>query len=86
MSLEEVAKRIELAKYDTRQVEPGSREKLLDRVAWAAYYMIEYMKVAVDVSWRRCGAICIWEMERLLGQALLWQAELLAWVRHAKLS
>ena len=38
MSLEEVAKRIELADYDTRQVEPGSREKLLDRVAWAAYY------------------------------------------------
>jgi len=38
MSLEEVAKRIELAKYETRQVEPGSREKLLDRVAWAAYY------------------------------------------------
>ena len=38
MSLEEVAKRIELAEYDTRQVEPGSREKLLDRVAWAAYY------------------------------------------------
>ena len=38
MSLEEVAKRIELAEYDTRQVEPGSREKLLDRVAWDAYY------------------------------------------------
>jgi C_GCAxxG_C_C family probable redox protein len=38
MSLEEVAKRIELAEYDTRRVEPGSREKLLDRVAWAAYY------------------------------------------------
>lgn len=38
MSLEEVAKRIERAKYDTREVEPGSREKLLDRVAWAAYY------------------------------------------------
>lgn len=38
MSLEEVAKKIELAKYDTRQVEPGSREKLLDRVAWVAYY------------------------------------------------
>jgi len=38
MSLEEIAKRIELAEYDTRQVEPGSREKLLDRVAWAAYY------------------------------------------------
>jgi C_GCAxxG_C_C family probable redox protein len=38
MSLEEVAKRIELAEYDTRQVEPGSREKLLDRAAWAAYY------------------------------------------------
>jgi len=38
MNLEEVAKRIELAKYDPRQVEPGSREKLLDRVAWAAYY------------------------------------------------
>jgi C_GCAxxG_C_C family probable redox protein len=38
MSLEEVAKRIELAEYDTRNVEPGSREKLLDRIAWAAYY------------------------------------------------
>jgi C_GCAxxG_C_C family probable redox protein len=38
MSLEEVAKRIELAEYDTRQVEPGAREKLLDRVAWDAYY------------------------------------------------
>ena len=38
MSLEEVAKRIELAEYDTRQVEPGSREKLLDRIAWDAYY------------------------------------------------
>jgi C_GCAxxG_C_C family probable redox protein len=38
VTLEEVAKRIELARYDTRQVEPGSREKLLDRVAWAAYY------------------------------------------------
>ena len=38
MSLEEVAKRIELARYDSRRVEPGSREKLLDRVAWAAYY------------------------------------------------
>ena len=38
MSLEEVAKRIELAEYNTRQVEPGSREKLLDRIAWAAYH------------------------------------------------
>jgi C_GCAxxG_C_C family probable redox protein len=38
MSLEEIAKRIELADYGTRQVEPGSRAKLLDRVAWAAYY------------------------------------------------
>jgi C_GCAxxG_C_C family probable redox protein len=38
MSLEEVARRIELADYGTREVEPGSREKLLDRVAWAAYY------------------------------------------------
>jgi C_GCAxxG_C_C family probable redox protein len=38
MSLEEVAKRIEMANYETRQVEPASREKLLDRVAWAAYY------------------------------------------------
>jgi C_GCAxxG_C_C family probable redox protein len=38
MGLEEVAGRIERAEYDTRQVEPGSREKLLDRVAWAAYY------------------------------------------------
>jgi len=38
MSLEEIAKRIELAEYETRRVEPGSREKLLDRVAWAAYY------------------------------------------------
>ena len=38
MSLEEVAKRMELAAYETRQVEPGSRDKLLDRVAWAAYY------------------------------------------------
>ena len=38
MGLEEVAERIEKADYNTRQVEPGSREKLLDRVAWAAYY------------------------------------------------
>jgi C_GCAxxG_C_C family probable redox protein len=38
MSLEEIAERIELADYGTRQVEPGSREKLLDRIAWAAYY------------------------------------------------
>jgi C_GCAxxG_C_C family probable redox protein len=38
MSSEEVASRIELARYDTRAVEPGSREKLLDRIAWAAYY------------------------------------------------
>ncbi|MFW6147602.1 MAG: C-GCAxxG-C-C family protein [Thermodesulfobacteriota bacterium] len=38
MSLEEVARRIELADYSNRKVEPGSREKLLDRVAWAAYY------------------------------------------------
>lgn len=38
MSLEEVAKRIEQARYDTREIEPGSREKLLDRIAWAAYY------------------------------------------------
>ncbi len=38
MSLEEIAKRIELADYSTRQIEPGSRAKLLDRVAWAAYY------------------------------------------------
>jgi C_GCAxxG_C_C family probable redox protein len=37
MSLEEIARRIELADYSTRQVEPGSREKLLDRLAWAAY-------------------------------------------------
>lgn len=38
MSLEEVAERIELADYRSRGVEPGSRDKLLDRVAWAAYY------------------------------------------------
>jgi C_GCAxxG_C_C family probable redox protein len=38
MSLEDVVKRIELAEYKTRQVEPGSREKLLDRIAWDAYY------------------------------------------------
>jgi len=38
MSLEEVARRIERADYGTRAVEPGSREKLLDRIAWAAYY------------------------------------------------
>ncbi len=38
MSLEEVAKKIELAEYYSRQVEPGSREKVLDRVAWAAYH------------------------------------------------
>jgi len=38
MSLEEVAKIIEKANYTNRQIEPGSREKLLDRVAWAAYY------------------------------------------------
>ena len=38
MSLDEIAKRIELAEYNNRRVEPGSREKLLDRIAWAAYY------------------------------------------------
>lgn len=38
MSLEKIAKKIELAKYDTREVEPGSKEKLLDRIAWDAYY------------------------------------------------
>jgi C_GCAxxG_C_C family probable redox protein len=38
MGLEEVARRIEGAQYDTRRVEPGAGEKLLDRVAWAAYY------------------------------------------------
>ena len=38
MGLEEVAGKVERADYNTRQVEPGSREKLLDRVAWAAYY------------------------------------------------
>lgn len=38
MSLEEIASRIEQAEYNTRAVEPGSRTKLLDRVAWAAYY------------------------------------------------
>lgn len=38
MSLEEVAKRIELARYDAREVGLLPREKLLDRVAWAAYY------------------------------------------------
>jgi C_GCAxxG_C_C family probable redox protein len=37
MHLEDVAKKIEFADYCTRQVEPGSRAKLLDRVAWAAY-------------------------------------------------
>ena len=37
MSLEEVAKIIEKADYTDRRIEPGSREKLLDRVAWAAY-------------------------------------------------
>jgi len=38
MNINEIAKRIELADYSTRQVEPGSRTKLLDRVAWAAYH------------------------------------------------
>jgi len=38
MNLQGVARRIERARYDRRCVEPGSREKLLDRVAWAAYY------------------------------------------------
>jgi C_GCAxxG_C_C family probable redox protein len=38
MSLEEVARRIEQADYGSREAEPGSRDKLLDRVAWAAYY------------------------------------------------
>ena len=38
MSLEKVATIIEKADYTNRQIEPGSREKLLDRVAWAAYY------------------------------------------------
>ena len=38
MSLDEIAKRIELAEYNNRRVEPGSRVKLLDRIAWAAYY------------------------------------------------
>lgn len=38
MGIEEIAKRIELARYDTGRVEPGSREKLLDRIAWAAYH------------------------------------------------
>jgi len=38
MSLEEVARRIEQADYTARSVEPGSRDKLLDRIAWAAYY------------------------------------------------
>ena len=37
MDFEEMAKKIEQASYDTSQLEPGSREKLLDRVAWAAY-------------------------------------------------
>ena len=38
MNLEEIAKKIERADYSTRKVEPGSREKLLDRIAWDAYY------------------------------------------------
>lgn len=38
MILEEVATIIEKANYTNRQIDPGSREKLLDRVAWAAYY------------------------------------------------
>ena len=38
MSLEEVAKRIELANYDTHEVGSLSKEKRLDRIAWAAYY------------------------------------------------
>ena len=38
MSLEQVTRRIESADYGTRQVEPGSTQKLLDRIAWAAYY------------------------------------------------
>ena len=38
MSLEEVAKRIELANYDIHEVGDLSREKLLDRIAWAAYF------------------------------------------------
>lgn len=38
MSLEEVAKRIERARYDAREIGLLPREKLMDRVAWAAYY------------------------------------------------
>lgn len=37
MDFEEMAKKIEQASYNTSQLEAGSREKLLDRVAWAAY-------------------------------------------------
>jgi C_GCAxxG_C_C family probable redox protein len=38
MSLKEVAKKIELAAYDTPEAKPSSKEKLLDRIAWDAYY------------------------------------------------
>jgi len=38
MNSEQVAKKIELARYNTREVEPGSKEKLLDRIAWDAFY------------------------------------------------
>ena len=38
MTLEEMKKKIEQADYKNRKIDPGSREKILDRVAWAAYY------------------------------------------------
>ena len=38
MSLEEIAKKIELAEYDKPEKASGLKEKLLDRIAWDAYY------------------------------------------------
>jgi len=43
--------------------------------------MIGYMKVAVDLSCRLSRPISIWEMGKVLEQALPWQVELLAWVK-----
>ena len=86
MSLEEGAKRIEPAEYDTRQVEQGSREKLLDRVAWAAYYDDRvYEGCSRSVLQALHRAVFIWEMEGPLKQALPWQAALPEWVRPVAL-
>ena len=81
MSLQEVAKRIELAEYNTRQVEPGSRGKLLDRIAWDAYYN--------DRVYEGCSRSVLQALQSHLHlgdggplrQALPWQGELPAWAR-----